>query len=103
MSGTLNGTNLSVEIGCAGAGGEVTSQPIILTGAINANRTTASGTITGGSGAGATWNAFLVPSISGSYADTKASMTATIVKNADFSVTGTINGLNFTQGTLVGG
>jgi hypothetical protein len=104
LNGTLNGTNLYVIIGCAGAGGEVTSPAITLTGAINTNGTMASGTITGGSGTGATWSAFLVPSISGSYVDTTTCCaTATIVENADFTVTGFVNGINFTRGTLVGG
>jgi hypothetical protein len=72
-------------------------------GTINAGGTTASGTITGGSGTGGTWSAFLVPSISGRYANTAGTVTATLTENPNFTVTGTADGMNFTEGSLVGG
>jgi hypothetical protein len=103
LNGSLTRTNLYIIIGCAGAGGTVTNPPITLMGTINAGGTTASGTITGGSGTGGTWSAFLVPSISGSYVATTGTVTATLTENTDFTVTGTVDGMNFTQGSLVGG
>jgi hypothetical protein len=44
-----------------------------------------------------------VPSISGSYANTAGTVTATLTENPDFTVTGTVDGMNFTEGSLVGG
>ena len=119
LNGTLNGTNLYVTIGCVGNGGKVTNPQITLAGSINAEGTTANGTFTGGDSTGATWSAFRVSAITGSYVASSiksdlsfgpTSMTATIVENADSSVTATINttesgrynGRNFT-GSLLGG
>ena len=50
-----------------------------------------------------TWSAFLVPSISGSYAITADTVTATLTENSDSTVTGTVDGMIFTDGSLVGG
>ena len=44
-----------------------------------------------------------MPSISGSYANTAGTVTATLTENPDSTVTGTVDGVNFTQGSLVGG
>ena len=44
-----------------------------------------------------------MPSISGSYVATTGTVTATLTENTDFTVTGTVDGMNFTQGSLVGG
>jgi len=38
-----------------------------------------------------------------SYANTAGTVTATLTENPDFTVTGTVDGMNFTEGSLVGG